>query len=134
MRFLTIYRTVERNQPPSQEEMAGMGAFIEEMVREGHLVGTEGCLPSALGARVRKDGNTITVRDGPFSEAKEVVGGFAILQADSKEECIELCKRFLALAGDGESEIRQLCEVPALEAQECPGAADAAPAARGAAA
>jgi hypothetical protein len=117
MRFLTIYKTVERDTPPTEEEMARMGALIEEMAKAGTLVTTEGCLPSALGARVRRAGNKITVADGPFTESKEVVGGFAIIEAASKEEAIELTKHFLEVAGDGESEIRQLYEAPAFANQ-----------------
>ncbi len=108
MRFLSIYKNVERNAPPSAEEMARMGALIEEMTAAGVLLATEGCLPSALGARVRRDGEKVSVTDGPFTEAKEVVGGFALLEAESREHAIELTRRFLQVAGDGECEIRQL--------------------------
>jgi hypothetical protein len=108
MRFLSIYKTVERNAPPSQEEMAKMGKLVEEGMKAGWLLGTEGCLPSALGAPVRRSGEKLTVTDGPFTEAKEVVGGFAILEAKSKEEAIELARNFLQAAGDRECELRQL--------------------------
>jgi len=108
MRFLSIYKTVERNAPPSQEEMARMGKLVEEGMKGGWLLGTEGCLPSALGARVRRSDGKLTVTDGPFTEAKEVVGGFAILQANSKEEAIQLAKNFLQEVGEGECELRQL--------------------------
>jgi hypothetical protein len=108
MRFLSIYKSVERNAPPSQEEMVKMGKLVEEGMKAGWLLGTEGCLPSALGARVRSTAGKVTVTDGPFTEAKEVVGGFAILQAKSKEEAIQLAKSFLKEVGDGECELRQL--------------------------
>jgi len=68
---------------------------------------------SSLGARVRSDGGKVTVTDGPFTEAKEVVGGFALIKADSKEEAIQLTRDFLKVAGDGECELRQLYEMPA---------------------
>jgi hypothetical protein len=110
MKFLSIYKNVERNTPPSPEEMAAMGKLIEEGFREGWLLATEGCLPTALGARVRKDGAKITVTDGPFTESKEVVGGFAILNAKSKEEAIRMAKDFLNLVGGGECELRQIYE------------------------
>lgn len=110
MKFLSIYKHVERNTPPSMEEMANMGKLVEEGFKAGWLVATEGCLPSALGARVRKDGTKISVTDGPFTEAKEIVGGFAILKANSKEEAIQLAKDFLKVAGEGECEIRQIYE------------------------
>jgi hypothetical protein len=108
MRFLSIYKAVERGVPPSQEEMAKMGKLVEDGMKAGFLLATEGCLPSALGARVRISGGKLSVTDGPFTEAKEVVGGFAILQASSKEEAIELAKSFLQVAGEGECELRQL--------------------------
>ena len=110
MRFLSIYKSVERNTPPTQEEMAAMGKLIEEGMKKGWLLATEGCLPTNLGARVRKSSGDISVTDGPFTEATEVVGGFAILQADSKEEAIQLAKDFLKHVGDGECELRQLYE------------------------
>jgi hypothetical protein len=113
MRFLSIYKTRERNTPPTPEEMATMGKLIEEGIKAGWLLGTEGCLPSSLGARVRRDGTRVVVTDGPFTETKELVGGFAILKANTKDEAIELCRRFLQVAGEGECELRQLYEAGA---------------------
>jgi hypothetical protein len=110
MRFLSIYKTPERATPPTAEEMAGMGKLVEEGMKAGWLLATEGCLPTALGARVRRSNGKLTVTDGPFTEAKEVVGGFAILKANSKEEAIELARQFLKIAGDGECELRQIYE------------------------
>jgi len=112
MKFLSIYKSVERNAPPSQEEMDKMGKLIEKEMNAGTLLATEGCLPSALGARVRISEGKVTVTDGPFTEAKEVVGGFAILQANSKAEAIEMAKNFLHVAGEGECELRQIFEAP----------------------
>lgn len=110
MKFLSIYKNVERNTPPSAEEMCTMGKLVEQGFKEGWLLATEGCLPSALGARVRRDGTRISVTDGPFTESKEVVGGFAILKANSKEEAIQMAKDFLKIAGEGECELRQIYE------------------------
>ncbi len=110
MRFLSIYKCVETNAPPSPEEMATMGAFVEEAIASGAVLATEGCKPSSAGVRIRRDGDSVTVIDGPFTESKEVIGGFAILQADSLEEAIEMGRRFIAVAGDGECEIRPLYE------------------------
>jgi hypothetical protein len=115
-RFLSIYKTVERNAPPSPEEMARMGKLVEDGFKSGFLVATEGCLPTALGARVRLTQGKVSVTDGPFTEAKEVVAGFAILNANSKEEAIQLAKDFLQVCGDGECEIRQIFEAD----QGCP--------------
>ena len=108
MRFLSIYKSVETGAPPTPEEMARMGQLIEEGMKDGSLLAVEGCLPSAKGARVRLSKGQISVTDGPFTEAKEVIGGLAILRADSKEAAIELARKFLHVAGDGECELRPL--------------------------
>src|SRR5215469_1447990 len=110
MRFLSIYKTVERSSPPSAEEMETMGKIVKEGMQAGWLLATEGCLPSPLGARVRRSNGKITVTDGPFTETKELVGGFAILKANSKQEAIALARNFLQVVGEGECELRQLCE------------------------
>ena len=111
MRFLSIYKHEERTTPPTAAEMETMGKLIEEGFKAGWLLATEGCLPSALGSRVRRSNGKLAVTDGPFTEAKEVVGGFAILKANSKEDAVELARKFLAVAGDGECELRQLYEM-----------------------
>src|SRR5258707_13794351 len=108
MRFLCLYKSSKQEGvPPTQQEMAEVGKFVEDWTEAGVLLASEGCLPSAKGARVRLSGGKFTVTDGPFTEAKEVVGGFALIQAKSKPEAIEIIKKFLKVAGDGESEIRQ---------------------------
>jgi hypothetical protein len=90
--------------------MAEMGRFMDEMGKIGALVDTGGLHPSAKGARVRLSQGKLTVTDGPFHDGKGLITGYAVIQAKSKDEAIELTKRFLKLAGDGESEIRQLYE------------------------
>jgi hypothetical protein len=111
MKFLCIYKPSKpEGTPPTQQHMEKMGKLIEDMTKNGSLVATEGCLPSALGARVRLADGKYLVTDGPFTESKEVVGGFAIIQAKSKAEAIELTKNFLQVAGEGETEIRQIYE------------------------
>src|SRR5256884_1309899 len=110
MKFLSMYKSVEKGVPPSQEEMAKMGKLVEEGFKAGWLLATEGCLPSKLGARVRSSGGKLTVTDGPFTESKEIVGGFALLKVNSKEEALELTRKFLQVAGDGECELRQIYE------------------------
>jgi hypothetical protein len=112
MRYLSIFKPAKRGGPPSQEDMAKMGKLIEEGMKAGWLLSTEGCLPVELGANVRMADGKVTVTDGPFTEAKEVIGGFALMKANSKEEIIELTKNFLKAAGDGECEIRQIYEAP----------------------
>ena len=113
MRFMAIYKPadttgMEAGAPPTQEEMDRMGAFIEEIAASGHLELTDGLLPTSKGAIVRREDGKITVKDGPFTEAKEIIGGFAIVNYDTLAEAIEMTKRFLEVAGDGESEVRQM--------------------------
>ena len=115
MRFLSVYKTVETGLPPTPEEMAVMGKLIEEGMRAGWLLAVEGCLPSAKGAWVSQSKGSVVVTDGPFTETKELIGGLAILQANSKEHAIELAKNFLKIAGDGECELRQLHEAGPVE-------------------
>jgi hypothetical protein len=112
MKFLCLYKSAKpEGTPPTEKEMATMGKLIEDWMKSGKLLATEGCLPSALGARIRLSNGNFNVVDGPFTEAKEVVGGFALIRAESKAEAIEIAKEFLKVAGDGETEIRQVYEV-----------------------
>ena len=108
MRFLSVYKTEETNQPPTLEHVTRMQQLIDEGMKGGWLISTEGCLPSAKGARVRRTNGKTTVTDGPFTESKELVAGFAILEAASKQEAIELTRKFLEVAGGGECELRQV--------------------------
>jgi hypothetical protein len=108
MKFLSIYKSPEAGVPPTAEHIATMQKLVEEGMKAGWLIATEGCLPSAFGARVRASAGRISVTDGPFTESKEVIGGFALLEAGSKDEALRLVKEFLRVAGDGECEIRQI--------------------------
>ena len=112
MKFLTVYKAAETGVPPTPEKIAEMGQLIDEMRTKGVLLSTEGCLPSALGARVRLSGGKLTTTDGPFTESKEVIGGFALIEVPSKAEALRWTERFLRVAGDGESEIRQIYDGP----------------------
>jgi len=119
MRFMTIYKPgYESTTPPTQEHMAAMGKLIDDMARSGKLIATDGLQHSSKGARVtlNSDGS-FKVTDGPFTEAKEIIGGFAIIDAKSKEEAIELTKTFLRVAGSGESEIRLMHDQPAFDSK-----------------
>jgi hypothetical protein len=113
MRFMTIYKpadtkALESGTPPSADQIARMGEFIAEIAKAGVLLAADGLLPSSTGARVRLAGGKLTVTDGPFTEAKELIGGFAIMNVKSKAEAIAWTEKFLKVAGDGESEIRQM--------------------------
>lgn len=113
MRFLSLIRIDETtDQVPSEQLMTDMGKLIEELTRTGQLVSTAGLRPTAEGVRVRlRRGGQLSVVDGPFTETKEVIGGYAILEASSKEEAVELTRRFLKVHGtdwDVECEVRPL--------------------------
>ena len=112
MRFLSMIRIDERAaQAPSEQLMQDMGKLIDEMTRDGTLVRTAGLRPTKEGRRVRLSKGRLSTIDGPFVETKEVIGGFAILEAPSMEAAIELTRRFLRVHGDAweiECEVRQL--------------------------
>jgi hypothetical protein len=94
--------------------MAEMGKLIEDAMREGWLLSTEGVSFGSKGVRVHRDAaGKVSITDGPFAEAKEVLGGYALLQAASKEEILRHTRRFLEATGQGTCEIYQLYEMPA---------------------
>ena len=101
MRFLSMIRVNENTgQVPSNQLMEDMGKLIDQMTREGVLVLTAGLRPTKEGARVRLSKGKLSTVDGPFTETKEVIGGFAILEAGSMDQAIELTERFLRIHGD----------------------------------
>ena len=130
MRFMIIVKATEDSEAgkmPSVELMTAMGKFNEELVNAGVLLAGEGVHPSSKGARIRYDGATRTVTDGPFAETKELIAGFWLLQVKSKEEAIEWMKRCPnPFDVPSEIEIRQVFEMedfgevatPELVAQE----------------
>lgn len=112
MRFMSMIRIQENTgQAPSEQLMNDMGKLIEEMTRTGQLVSTAGLRPTSEGVRVRLRRGKLSTIDGPFTETKEVIGGYALLEAKSKAEAVELTERFLRIHGnewDIECEVRQL--------------------------
>jgi hypothetical protein len=106
MRYLLMSRAGEGSTPPDEKLQVEMGKFIEEMTRAGVLVATGGLDPN--GIHIKNSGGDITVTDGPFAESKEAVVGFALVDVRSKEEVIELSKRFYQIVGDGEGDIHQV--------------------------
>ena len=113
MRFISIFTHEPTNRPPTEAEMATMGKLIEDGMKAGWLIATEGVNFGATGVRVSKSSNgKITVTDGPFAETKEVIGGYALLKAANKDEVIELTRRFLNVVGQGTCEIYELYEMP----------------------
>jgi hypothetical protein len=113
MRFISIFTHEPVNRAPTQAEMAAMGKLVEDAMKEGWLLSTEGVSFGARGFRVHKSpGGKVTVTDGPFTESKEVIGGYALLKASSKEEIVKHTQRFLEVAGQGTCEIYALYEMP----------------------
>jgi hypothetical protein len=112
MKYLCVWKPAKRGAfPPDPEHMAAMNALIGEMTKAGVLLATEGLRPSSSDdLRARRLGGEITITDGPFTEAKEMIGGIALLQVKSKEEAVEWTKRFLRVAGDGVSEVSVVFE------------------------
>jgi len=114
MRFLSMIRINENSGlKPSEQLMTDMGKLIDEMTKAGTLLETAGLRPTAEGVRVRLARGKLTSTDGPFAESKEVIGGYALLRAESMEEAVECTKRFLRAHGDEwdiECEVRQLDE------------------------
>jgi len=123
MRFMTIVKDAETSTPPPQALIDAIAKLGEEAARKGVMVEMGGLLPTAMGARVRLAGGRLTVTDGPFTEAKEVIGGYAVYAVTSKEEALEWARRFMALhqehwkSWEGEVELRQLYDPPARPAR-----------------
>ena len=122
MRFMTMVKGHDAAGPPPQALIDAIGKLGEEATKAGKLIEMGGLYPTAAGARVRLSGGKITVTDGPFTEAKEVVGGYAVFEVKSKQEVIEDTVRFMELhkkhwpGWEGETEVRQLFEAPDSEA------------------
>ena len=118
MKYLTFIRHSEshRQTPPPPALMKAMGEFVQKSMKDGILVDTGGLLPSKDGVRIRLAGGKITVTDGPFTEMKEVIGGWAILQTDSRDAAIGAATEFMELHRkhwpefEGESELRPMFE------------------------
>jgi hypothetical protein len=114
MKFISIWKpdSACATTEPSQEQMTQMGALVGELMGTGVLVDTGGVMSGGASMRVRKNGEKVTVTDGPFAESKEVVGGFAILNVKDRVEALEVTRRFVDCAGDGVSELHELAEMP----------------------
>lgn len=111
MRFLSMVRVKETGQKPTERLMKEMGKLVQEMTKSGALVSTAGLMPTSQGVRMRSNHGKRSTTDGPFTETKEVVGGYAILEAASMKEAMEITERFLDVHGDEwdvECEVRQL--------------------------
>ena len=114
MRYMIMVKSSEKSAPPPQSLMDAIAKLGEEAGKAGVMVEMGGLMPSVMGAKVRLSGGKITVTDGPFTETKEVIGGYAVYDVKSKEDAIHWTRRFMELhkehwnGWEGESEIRQL--------------------------
>lgn len=124
MRFMVMIKAsaqTEAGEMPSEDVLAAMGQYNEELMNAGVLLGGEGLHPSSRGARVRFDGSQCSVVDGPFAETRELVAGFWLFQTASLQEAIDWVKRCPASAvGDSEIEIRQIFEAEDFGAEFTP--------------
>ncbi|HEY1553785.1 MAG TPA: YciI family protein [Kofleriaceae bacterium] len=102
---MCLWRPAKDAKAPDQ---VAMTKLIEDMTTSGELVQTGGWMPDGPALVVHSQAGKIAVTDGPYTETKEMIGGYAIIEARSREHAIELTKRFIAIAGDGTSEVRQL--------------------------
>jgi hypothetical protein len=107
MRFLMTYVADDKG-PPSPEKMAAIAKLGEDAMKAGVLVDQGGIMPLSQGALTRQARGKFSVTDGPFPETKELIVGYAIFDLKSREEAIEMSRRFMEAAGDGETEIRLL--------------------------
>jgi hypothetical protein len=121
MRYLVMVKYSENASPPPQALLDAIAKRRKEAMEAGALVEVGGLFPSAMGARVRLSGGTLTVTDGPFTEVKELVGGYSVYDVKSKQEAIEWTSGFMRLmkehwpGGECEAEIRQIFEAPDFE-------------------
>ena len=109
MRYISLYKPAKFG-IPDQQTQAALGKLVEEMTRSGTLLSTGGFAPSPKDVKVRVRNGDATVIDGPFTETKELIGGYALLELPSREAAIEAAKRFLGIVGGGECEIHELMD------------------------
>ena len=113
-RYMLMFKSDRPAEPgtsPCKQQLPEMARLMEELKESGVLVFTEGLMPSDTGARVGLSANgKVTVKDGPFAEAKELIAGFAVVRVKSKEEAVALAGRFLTIAGEGSSEVLEVFE------------------------
>jgi len=114
MRFMMLVKSAENCGPPPKALMEEIGKLAQEAVKSGTMVESGGLSPTAMSTRVRVSNGKVTTTDGPFTESKEVVGGYAVFELKSKQEAIEGAMRFMELhkkhwpGWEGETEIRQV--------------------------
>ena len=112
MRVLALWYPEGEIRPPTQEMTDRMGAFVQECIQAGVLLDTGGWLPGAPATVITGKNGKVDVRDGPYTEAKEVIGGYAVMRFASHDELVHWSTRFVEIAGDGRSVIRPIADEP----------------------
>jgi hypothetical protein len=110
MKFLMIYQGAPGAPPPSPQTLARLGAYTEKMVSSGAVVMTGGIVRPSHGIKLVNQDGKIRVTDGPFAESKELIDGYAVVNADSPEAAIALATEFMEIAGEGRGEILRLVD------------------------
>ena len=108
MKFLMTYQQQPDAPPPTEQQMAAIGALTQRNIAAGLIVMTGGLVRPTRGIQLRCDKGKVSVTDGPFAETKELIDGFALVEATSREHAIALATEFMQLAGDGTGEILQV--------------------------
>jgi len=108
MKFLMIYNSEPNAPPPTPQQMQALGQFTTEMIASGVVKMTGGIVRPSKGTEVRLSSGKFSVTDGPFPETKELIDGYAIVEAKSREEAVELSRKFMEIAGEGRGQILRL--------------------------
>ncbi|MBL8916581.1 MAG: hypothetical protein JNM17_38125 [Archangium sp.] len=108
MKFLMTYQSIPGAPPPTPEQMMKLGAYTQKMVQSGVVVLTGGLVRPTRGTQIKCEAGKVSITDGPFTETKELIDGFALVQVKSKEEAYALASEFMQIAGDGVGEILQV--------------------------
>jgi hypothetical protein len=112
MRVLALWYPEENIGAPSDEKMQKMGAFIQEAASAGVLLDTGGWNPDTPATVITRKKGTVVVTDGPYTEAKEIIGGYAVMRFNSQKDLVEWSTRFVNIAGDGRSVVRPIADEP----------------------
>ena len=112
MRVMALWYPDGDISAPTEETMAKMGAFIQEAVHAGVLLDTGGWDPDAAATVITRKKGKVVVTDGPYTESKEIIGGYAVMRFDSQDELVRWSTRFVNIAGDGRSVVRPIAEQP----------------------
>jgi hypothetical protein len=112
VKFLMTYQSIPGAPPPTPEQLQKLGVFTEKHVKAGTVVLTGGLVRPTRGLQLKCVGGKASITDGPFTESKELIDGFALVEVKSKDEAVQIAREFMEVAGDGVGEILQVFEAP----------------------